>query len=77
MATNSYKDDEKQVEQSKAKTLGRLFKYLLDYKFKISIVLISMIYAIVISLINPLIMAEAIDNCVRKGNYNRLMLMQS
>ena len=42
MATNSYKDDEKQVEQSKAKTLGRLFKYLLDYKFKISIVLISM-----------------------------------
>lgn len=75
MATNSYKDDEKQVEQSKAKTLARLFKYLLDYKFKISIVLISMIYAIVISLINPLIMAEAIDNCVRKGNYNRLMLM--
>lgn len=72
MAVNSYKDDEKQKERSKAETLKRLFSYLLDYKLQLAIVLISMAYAIVISLINPLIMADAIDNYVRVGNLNGL-----
>lgn len=77
MATNSYKDDEKHVEQSKSKTLLRLFAYLLDYKLKIGIVLISMVYAIVVSLLNPLIMADAIDNCVRKSDFDRLIYVLS
>lgn len=72
MAVNSYKDDEQLKEKSKVETMKRLFSYLLDYKLSLFIVLTSMAYAIVISLINPLIMADAIDNYVRKGNLEGL-----
>ena len=42
MAVNSYKDDEKLTEKSKAVTLKRLFSYLLAYKWQILLVLVLM-----------------------------------
>ena len=54
MAVNSYKDDEKLTEKSKAVTLKRLFSYLLAYKWQILLVLVLMFYGVAISLLNPI-----------------------
>lgn len=62
MAVNSYKDDEQSVERSKVQTLLRLFRYLLDYKWQIILVLLIMGYGVAVSLVNPLIMESAIDD---------------
>ena len=62
MAVNSYKDDELTIERSKVQTLARLFRYLLDYKWQIILVLIIMGYGVAVSLVNPLIMESAIDD---------------
>ena len=62
MAVNSYKDDEQSVERSKVQTLLRLFRYLLDYRWQIILVLLIMGYGVAVSLVNPLIMESAIDD---------------
>ena len=72
MAFNSYKEDEQSVEKNKLQTLKRLFSYLLNYKLIIILVLLLMGYCVAISLINPLIIEEAIDNCISVGNYKGL-----
>lgn len=72
MAVNSYKDDEASVERSKIQTLKRLFSYLLAYKWQIVLVLLIMGYGVVISLINPLIMEEAIDSHIAIGDIKGL-----
>lgn len=72
MAVNSYKDDEVSVERSKIQTLKRLFSYLFAYKWQIVIVLLIMGYGVVISLINPLIMEEAIDGHIAAGDLKGL-----
>lgn len=64
MAFNSYKEDEQSVEKNKLQTLKRLFSYLLNYKLIIILVLLLMGYCVAISLINPLIIEEAIDNYI-------------
>lgn len=61
MAVNTYKDDEQQQEVLKTKTLLRLYRYLLNYKKTIGAVLSIMAVCIVISLINPLMIEQAID----------------
>lgn len=61
MAVNSYKEDEKLEGIGKRETLRRLFSYLLGYKLQVFGVLICMVVTVVISLINPLIIEEAID----------------
>lgn len=72
MAFNSYKEDEQSVEKNKLQTLKRLFSYLLNYKLIIILVLLLMEYCVAISLINPLIIEEAIDNYISVGNYKEL-----
>ena len=69
MAYNSYKEDEKSVEESKLQTLKRLLLYLLKYKWTIVLVLILMGYCVVVSLINPLIIESAIDNHIGNKDY--------
>lgn len=64
MSVNSFKDDEKISTSTKTTTLLRLFRYLLDYRLKIILVLFIMGITVVISLINPLILEEAIDNYI-------------
>lgn len=73
MAVNSYKNDENSVEKSKRETLKRLFSYLLRYKLQILGVLLLMGYCVGVSLLNPLIIEEAIDNDIRGGNYPGLL----
>lgn len=72
MSVNSYKDDEVSVERSKVQTLKRLFAYLFAYKWQIILVLLIMGYGVVISLVNPLIMEEAIDGHIAVGDLKGL-----
>ena len=68
MAVNSYKDDEKLTEKSKAVTLKRLFSYLLAYKWQILLVLVLMFYGVAISLLNPIMIESAVDRYIGKNN---------
>ena len=69
MAVNSYKDDEQmEKEKSKTATLKRLFSYLLAYKGQILIVLLLLLYGVVISLINPILIEDAIDVYIKNRN---------
>lgn len=72
MAVNSYRDDEQSIERSKVQTLMRLFRYLLDYKWQIILVLLIMGYGVLISLVNPLIMESAVDDYIAVGNLSGL-----
>lgn len=69
MPINSFKDDETHVEKNKRETLLRLFRYLLAYKKEIAGVLLVMIFVLVISLVNPLIMESAIDDYIAVSDY--------
>lgn len=73
MPINSFKDDEKTVETGKLKTLLRLFSYLLTYKKEIIVVLLIMGFCVGVTLINPLIIEFAIDNCIGAKDYPRLL----
>lgn len=72
MAYNSFKEDEKSSGSSKAGTLVRLLKYLLEYKWSIVLVLLLMGYGVAVSLINPLILESAIDDYVGTRDYTGL-----
>ena len=72
MAVNSYKQDEHSTDVGKMKTLMRLFAYLLDYKKEILAVLAIMAFCVFVSLINPLIMENAIDKHISTGDFSGL-----
>lgn len=61
MAVNSFREDEQLEAMGKKETLKRLFSYLFKYKAAVTGVLICMLVTVVISLVNPLIIEEAID----------------
>lgn len=61
MAVNTYKEDEQQQEVPKTQTLLRLYRYLLSYKKTIAAVLCIMAVCISISLMNPLMIEQAIN----------------
>lgn len=61
MAVNSFREDEQLEGIGKKETLKRLFSYLFQYKLQVIGVLICMLITVVISLVNPLIIEEAID----------------
>ena len=73
MAINSYRDDEFMKNTDKKKILKRLLSYLLEYKLLIIFVLLCMGITVAISLINPLIIEEALDNYVANKNLPGLM----
>jgi len=68
MGFNSYKDDEQTYEKGKRQTLMRLFSYLFAYKKQICLVLLIMAFCVVVSLLNPLFIEQAIDKYIGKGN---------
>lgn len=72
MPVNSFKDDEQQIERNKRETLFRLFRYLLAYKKEIIGVLAVMLFCLLVSLVNPLIMESAIDNHIAAADYKGL-----
>ena len=68
MAVNTYKEDEQQQEVLKTKTLLRLYRYLLSYKKTIAAVLCIMAVCISISLLNPLMIEQAINVNIANGD---------
>ena len=73
MPINSFKEDERTVEQGKMKTLLRLFSYLLAYKKEILLVLFIMLFCVGVSLANPLFVETAIDTYISAGNFPGLV----
>ncbi len=61
MAVNSFREDEALEGIGKKETLKRLFAHLGPYKLQVAGVLICMLVTVAISLVNPLIIEEAID----------------
>ncbi|HKL98996.1 MAG TPA: ABC transporter ATP-binding protein [Mobilitalea sp.] len=61
MSVNAVKDDEFMRTVNKKNTLVRLFKYLLTYKLTIFFVLLIMLATVAISILNPLIIEQAVD----------------
>jgi ATP-binding cassette subfamily B protein len=73
MAVNSSRIDEEQKAVLKKDTMLRMFKYLLDYKKQITIVLFIMAGTIAISMMAPLIMEYAINVCVAQKDMKGLL----
>lgn len=73
MAVNSYREDEFMENTDKKKILRRLFSYLLEYKGILIAVLICMGITVAISLVNPLLIEEAIDHYITQKDFSGLM----
>lgn len=73
MSINATRDDEQTISTSKSKTLIRLFRYLLNYKKQILLVLCIMSITVTITLLNPLIMERAIDVYIKNKDGNGLI----
>ncbi len=73
MAVNSFREDEFMENTDKKKIFRRLFSYLMEYKGILIAVLLCMGVTVAISLVNPLIIEEAIDNYIAGGDFPGLM----
>lgn len=73
MSINATRDDEQTISTSKSKTLIRLFRYLLNYKKQILLVICIMSITVTITLLNPLIMERAIDVYIKNKDGNGLI----
>lgn len=68
MAVNSYREDEQMNHTDRGKILRRLFGYLLAYKGAVAGVLCILAATVGISLVNPLLIEEALDRYVAQGD---------
>ena len=73
MAVNSFREDEFMENTDKMKIFRRLFSYLMEYKGILIAVLLCMGVTVAISLVNPLIIEEAIDTYIAGGDFPGLM----
>lgn len=73
MAVNSFREDEQMDASDTGKVVLRLFGYLRDYKKDVVIVLVAMAVTVGISLLNPLLIEEAIDHYVADKDMNGLL----
>lgn len=73
MAVNSFREDEQMDASDTGKVVLRLFGYLRDYKKDVVIVLIAMAVTVGISLLNPLLIEEAIDHYVADKDMSGLL----
>ncbi len=73
VAVNSYREDEFMENTDKKKILRRLFSYLLEYKGILLAVLFCMGVTVAISLVNPLLIEEAIDHYIADSDYKGLL----
>lgn len=73
MAVNSYREDEFMENTDKKKILKRLFSYLLEYKWILAGVLLCMGVTVAISLVNPLLIEEAIDHYIAEKDFSGLL----
>ena len=75
MAKNSVREDETTKSVSKTKTLLRLFRYLLNYRKIIGIVLFLMMITVGISMVTPLIYERAIDVNIKNNDIRGLLAL--
>lgn len=75
MAVNSFREDEQLEGIGKKETLKRLFAYLFQYKLQVTGVLFCMLITVAISLVNPLIIEEAIDVYIAKSDMQGLAFL--
>lgn len=75
MSVNAVKDDEFLSSAGKKNTLIRLFKYLLAYKLPIIAVILIMIVTVAISIINPLLIENAIDVHITNKDFKGLLML--
>ena len=73
MAVNSFREDEFMENTDKKKIFKRLFSYLLEYKGILLVVLFCMGVTVAISLVNPLLIEEAIDTYIAGEDFPGLM----
>ena len=73
VAVNSYREDEFMENTDKKKILRRLFSYLLEYKSILLAVLFCMGVTVAISLVNPLLIEEAIDHYIADSDFRGLL----
>ena len=73
MAANSSRIDEEQKEVLRKDTLFRLFRYLLDFKKQIVLVLFIMTGTIAISMAVPLMIEYAVNVCVAQKDMKGLL----
>lgn len=73
VAVNSYREDEFMENTDKKKILRRLFSYLLEYKGILLAVLFCMGVTVAISLVNPLLIEEAIDHYIADSDFKGLL----
>ena len=76
MAVNSFREDEKVESQGKWKVIVRLLAYLKDYKLGVVGVLLCMMITVAISLVNPLLIEEAIDRYIDTPNADMVGLIR-
>lgn len=73
MVVNSFREDEQMENGEKKQIIIRLFSYLKDHKKGVLGVLICMAVTVAISLVNPLIIENAIDQHISVGDWNGLV----
>ncbi len=73
MAVNSFREDEHMENTDKKKILRRLISYLLKYKGILICVLLCMGATVAISLLNPLLIEEAIDHYIAEEDMQGLI----
>lgn len=73
MAVNSFREDEYMKNTDKKKILRRLLSYLLEYRLTLLGVLLCMGLAVGISLVNPLLIEEAIDHYIAQSDRKGLI----
>lgn len=73
MGVNSFREDEQMENGEKKQIIIRLFSYLKDHKKGVLGVLICMAVTVAISLVNPLIIENAIDQHISVGDWNGLV----
>lgn len=73
MAVNSFREDEQMENGEKKQIIIRLFSYLKDHKKGVLGVLICMAVTVAISLVNPLIIENAIDQHISVGDWSGLV----
>lgn len=73
MAVNSFREDEQMDAVDKRKIIKRLLSYLGGHKKGVILVLLCMAVTVAISLVNPLIIEEAIDLYITENRWNGLI----
>lgn len=75
MAINAVKQDEELKNHSNKEIIVRLLSYLKDFKFKVVIVILLMIFVMVCGLLNPKLLQVSIDKYVGTKNLKGILYM--